>query len=846
MLIQPELRHIIGDLGYVFAEVVDKTAGETLEDARDRFGQARSNTGTLQNVAQKALAQARAAKAISEQKNAQKVSENGDAVAHSTTTTSLTEANAQPNGQVNIERNVELPNMTVLREQLSSAFKGGNVNLDTIRQELLNGNTVPALEELRKQALASAATLSDSQEDIQKIREQIKQGQIPPKVMEALQEKNNVKQGGGATGVEPLTVTDIVDAAQMLAVANSQTHLKPSSETVKQMVNKTRKDAETNLKEAFNEEVQERLIARTKKLIVDCQSTKEYKEALVWFIERVEAFFSLVQIHAEMPNSSLDEALSYNSEPLLQLLENFNGKESLRPILEAAKTLSNGAKEDPQILAFWKDADAHLRKCFLEEGFIMTPEADVGLRKLIERFKNLASSYREKISSFVGGIASFFNSVRKDALMLKLLSALKAVFDAVRKDGWKPGALWHDLRHKILPPLFEKFGVIPVPRIKYLHPDFDLVIENIALELKTLLPDTLDMRLTNDVHFDFRQLKDSNHSHSFKIKIKGMSLRVYKLAFAVTSRLGITFHDKGIADLLIKNFGVSIIIDVPKDPGPHYFLVRKVKAKLGSLHLKVYESNHKILHFLADKLANSFMTKLILRHFIAEGITLGLKQLDVYLMTLRLNRDGKKGDIKLEDIKRQMAELRDLLRKYHEQAGTIEIDFTREDNVTGMTLSDRAKAAGKSIENSHAVKWVKKQVDETGRKEIVRNRWKSNAFDMEGMDTVKAPIDDPVQQGEDIAPDNIAAPVDGDVHESAEAAVIRGKPEGPTDEKLVDKAEQELKEAKEEERSNRDEVQSPEGMSSKIGKKLVSESDDRSKQAEKLEEVVDQHTVSSS
>lgn len=846
MLIQPELRHILGDLGYVFAEVVDKTAGESLEDARDRLGQVKSSTGTFQNVAQKALAQARAAKA------ATKTSQNGDFVERLTTAASLSEAKAQPNGQPNgipstIERNVELPNLTLLREQLSLAFKDGNMNLDTIKQELVNGNTIPALEELRKQALASAATLSKSQDDMQRMSDQIKQGQIPPEVMEALQEKRAVNDGEASPNA-PLTVTDIVDAAQMLAIANSQTHLKPSSETVKEMVNKTRKDAEENLKTAFNEEVQERLLARTKKLIVDCQSTQEYKDALIWFIERIEAFFSLVQRHAELPNSSLDEALSYNAEPLLQLLENFNGKESIRPILEAAKVLSNGAKEDPQIRAFWQDVDAHLRRCLLEEGYILTPEADEGLRKLIHRFKNLAVTYRQKISSFIEGIASFFNSIRKDALMIKLLSALKAIFDSVRNDGWKPGALWHDLRHKILPPLFEKFGVIPVPRIKYLHPDFDLVIENIALELSTLLPDTMDMRMTNDVHFDFRQLKDSNHSHSFKIKIKGMSLRVYKLAFAVTSRLGFTFHDKGIADLLIKNFGLSIYIDVPKDPGPHYFTVRKVKAKLGSLHLKVYESNHRFLHFMADKLANSFLTKRILRHFIAEGITLGLKQLDVYLMTLRLDRDGKRGDVKLEDIKRQMAELRDLLKKYHEQAGTIEIDFTREENVTGMTLSDRAKAAGKSIENSHAVKWVKKQVDETGRKEIIRNEWRSNAFDLDGMDTIKAaPVAQSAQENGDAQDtENIAAPVDNEVHESVEAAIIRGKPEGPTDEKLVNKAERELEEAKAEEQSDRQEVQSPEGMSSKIGKHVVSQSDDRSKQAEQLEKVVDKHKDPSS
>jgi hypothetical protein len=33
----------------------------------------------------------------------------------------------------------------------------------------------------------------------------------------------------------------------------------------------------------------------------------------------------------------------------------------------------------------------------------------------------------------------------------------------------------------ILPAVFARVGVLPVPRIKYTHPDFDLVVENIAI-----------------------------------------------------------------------------------------------------------------------------------------------------------------------------------------------------------------------------------------------------------------------------------------------------------------------------------------------------------------------------
>lgn len=305
-----------------------------------------------------------------------------------------------------------------------------------------------------------------------------------------------------------------------------------------------------------------------------------------------------------------------------------------------------------------------------------------------------------------------------------------------------------------------------------------------------------------------------------------MSLRVHKLAFAVTSRLLFTFHDKGIADLNVRDFGVSIYIDVPKDTGPHYFVVRNVKAKLGVLQLKVQESNHRILHSFANQLANSYLTKRILRHFIAQGITLGLKQLDLALMARKLNKDTEAGNVTLQEMKRQMAELRDLLRKYHEQAGTLEIDFTRPDTGASMGklgAKATAEAVGNVFEESHAVRWVKRQVDDTARVDIKRNRWRSNAFDLAGMQS-SWPAEEETDEAKHA------------VHANAQM-----KPEGSTDQHVVNNAEKELRDAKEDREKERKAVQSPVGMDSALGKDAVASSQHRSKQTKVLESNVEQH-----
>ena len=181
-----------------------------------------------------------------------------------------------------------------------------------------------------------------------------------------------------------------------------------------------------------------------------------------------------------------------------------------------------------------------------------------------------------------------------------------------KKGGGLPSkAIWHDLRVVILPFLFDRVGVLPIPRLRYLHPDFEVAVENVALQLKQLLPDTFDLKVNNDFHVDFRKIKESSHAHQIKIKIKGMGIRVHKLAFAFKWKKGISFLDKGIGDLNIAGFGLSIYIDIPKDTKDHFFIVKKVKAKLSKLSLKVRETNHRILHAFASGIVDSFLTKTV-------------------------------------------------------------------------------------------------------------------------------------------------------------------------------------------------------------------------------------------
>lgn len=507
----------------------------------------------------------------------------------------------------------------------------------------------------------------------------------------------------------------------------------------------------------------------------------------------------------------------------------------MRDILQLARKLSIGARDDATIGELWRDADELLRMSLLKEGYALEASCETAWRALADRFEALGQTYKQDLATLVMRVADFAAALASDELLVQLSKNLKNIVKDVSlgRDGnvLPSRALWHDLRLIILPAVFERIGVLPVPRIKYTHPDFDLVVENIALELKNLLPNMLGIRMLNDVHFDFEKIKSSSHSHSLKIKIKGMSIRVHKLAFALQLHNGILpFHDKGIADLLVGDFGVSIYIDVPKDAGPHYFKVKKVKTKLKTLRIKVHQSNHRFLHAFADSIVDSYLSKRILRHFVSMGITIGLKQLDVTLMALRLGREEDAGRMDLQEVRRRMAELRDLLRKYNEQAGHLEIDFTRQDDPQDL----------KKWRDAHAVKWIKQQVDTTGQRHIVTNQWRSSAFDKTGSETVRAPepnLSKATAEGSPASPDARGEETGA---ETGAEALRAGKPLGATTNGTVEEAQRELEEFRAEDEGAREEMRGCEKMESKAGAEAVRRRSSTSDQVRQLERTVDE------
>lgn len=239
LLVQPELRHILSDGGLLLAEVLDRTAGSTLNDARNTMGQIKSATGTFQNVAARALAAAKAAKANGPQ-----------------------DVEAVQGGKAALRQLGEgaakgMPALDALRTQLKQTAKSGLPSKEVIDAELANKDAVPRLRDLQAQIQAASAEIATSPEQLERLKREALEGGIPDELRTAL-----LGKPGEEGAIDP---TDLVDAVQMLAVANPALHLTDKAK-VKEVVGQAAKDAKKNAEDAWTAERRVKLIRRLRKV----------------------------------------------------------------------------------------------------------------------------------------------------------------------------------------------------------------------------------------------------------------------------------------------------------------------------------------------------------------------------------------------------------------------------------------------------------------------------------------------------------------------------------------------------------------------------------------------------
>ncbi|TIB69078.1 hypothetical protein E3Q08_03579 [Wallemia mellicola] len=407
-----------------------------------------------------------------------------------------------------------------------------------------------------------------------------------------------------------------------------------------------------HLEEKFPKERRDKFIERLKKVLYENQKHKDWREAFEFFFKQFEIYYSHAKSAGNTGKQSVnsvfqDQNVKGAANDLRTVLERFANGRSASPIFDAFHNLITTFANDKEISAWFERLIEYIRKLVLEPGYVLKEQASTDGDKIGKDARAIFESDKYKGSikdKLFKEVSDFFGAMGEDPLNKKFGSDINKLFRDLLFDEQGKWAfkshLWADIRDHIVPPVVESIGAVPIPRIEYTDPKLDIVIENLVLQGKNLLPNYVIAEAYNKVKFSPYQKIKNEHQHDVKIELGQIQCDLRDVAFYLKKKTGFKISDAGLADVFLGGKGVGAKIHLSVRGGTEdVFEVKSVKASVGTLKFNIKDSKHNILYKTARPLATSLIKKQIVKA-IEDGIRGGLENLNTKLVEIKKEIDA--------------------------------------------------------------------------------------------------------------------------------------------------------------------------------------------------------------
>lgn len=189
------------------------------------------------------------------------------------------------------------------------------------------------------------------------------------------------------------------------------------------------------------------------------------------------------------------------------------------------------------------------------------------------------------------------------------------LFDDQGSLQFKPH-LWRDIRNVIIPAFVDKAGYFPIPRIEYTDDNLDLVLENLALAGRNILPNVLEMEMRNYLKMSPYDAIQDNGRSELRLEGSQMQVDMRDVAFWYKKKggMGPNMSDSGLADVLIGGKGLQVdihIVTTDKRDKGRIIKVKDVNVKMDSLKFSIRGSKHDLLYKVFGSVATGLVKKQI-------------------------------------------------------------------------------------------------------------------------------------------------------------------------------------------------------------------------------------------
>jgi hypothetical protein len=460
-------------------------------------------------------------------------------------------------------------------------------------------------------------------------------------------------------GAESSTVDAVAGQSAVQSNVQQKVDEKVDPET-KERVKKANEEYRRRAKEYFNrkmpEERKDQIIFRLKKMVLECQQHQDYSNAIQTLLRLAETYGSHGRNLGKDSTGSAKQArsgLEAAERDLRTLIERFANGTSTSNLWESISQIYKDADRDPELKDWFKNMDKFVRRCLLEQGYIIDESSNREWHRLYEKGRFLLrEKYRGHTDRVIDEAKFIADQLDQDPQNKAFGLAVRKLFkdlgnDASGKSGFKPH-LVKDLTETILPALLVNINYIPIPRIEYSDSKVDAIIENLVLESDNFMPNIAEV--ASEHFFRWGRKKIANKKRNMvDVKISGIQMDLRDVNFHIKRKKGFpALSDTGVADILLPGNGFSFRMKVAtadKTDRQNIFKVEKVDVDFKGLDVKVKKSSHKLLFAIVKPLALK-----VLRSPIQKAVEKAIKdecnKLDALMWQIKKEADAAgAGDI---------------------------------------------------------------------------------------------------------------------------------------------------------------------------------------------------------
>ena len=374
--------------------------------------------------------------------------------------------------------------------------------------------------------------------------------------------------------------------------------------------------------EKMPEERKKQTIWRLKKMILECQHHPDYSRSVETLLDLAEEYGRYGRSMSEGGTGTLQQTrarLQKAQDDLKTIIERFANGTSTDPLWDSVDSLFEASRHDEELRGWFKNMDSYIRRCLLEEGYIVEDASNRDWDELYERGRYLfRDKYRTNTDRIIDETRFVSEQFDKDPQNKEFGLAVQRLFQHLGNDEtgklvFKPH-LVKDLTGVIIPAAIESIEYVPIPRIEYSDPMIDAVVENLIVEADNIFPNLVEVKSSH--YFKMGRKKIPNDQHQvFDVRVGGIQMDLRDVNYYIHKKQGFpAIQDTGIVNVFLGGSGLTSEIRVStaeRHDMQRFFKVEKVDVDIRNLKIKLVKSKFKVVFALLQPILVRVMRPVI-------------------------------------------------------------------------------------------------------------------------------------------------------------------------------------------------------------------------------------------